>query len=118
MTLTLNFIVFLTILNIVQIYGQRKIIHTNYITSVISIDGKLNEEAWKSAKTVSDIVIYKLEIIHLDSSDLSRLLNMINLIHIYEYCINPKHQFNNQSIEIRRNQSNRERPFKQSFRHF
>ncbi len=45
MTLTGNFIVFLTILNIPQIYVQRKIIHTNSITSRISIDKKLNEEA-------------------------------------------------------------------------
>jgi hypothetical protein len=59
MTLTHNFIVFLTILNIAQIYGQRKIIHTNSITSRISIDGKLNEEAWKSAKTASDFVMYQ-----------------------------------------------------------
>lgn len=59
MSLTRNFIVFLTISSIVHIYGQRKTIHTNSITSRISIDGKLNEEAWMSAETASNFVMYQ-----------------------------------------------------------
>jgi hypothetical protein len=59
MTFTRNFIVFLTILTMTKIHGQRKIIHTNSITSRISIDGKLNEEDWKSAETASDFVMYQ-----------------------------------------------------------
>ena len=59
MTLTGTFIVFLTLINITQVYGQRKTVHTNSITSKISIDGKLNEETWKSAKTATDFVMYQ-----------------------------------------------------------
>jgi hypothetical protein len=59
MTLPRDFIVFLTVLSIVHIYGQKKIIHTNSITSRISIDGKLNEEAWITAEKASDFIMYQ-----------------------------------------------------------
>lgn len=50
---------FLTILSIVRVYGQKKTIRTNSITSRISIDAKLNEEAWISAETAFNFVMYQ-----------------------------------------------------------
>nr|WP_315195811.1 DUF5916 domain-containing protein [uncultured Flavobacterium sp.] len=54
-----NFLVFLIILYSTSFYCQKKTIHTNSITSRISIDGKLNEEAWELAKTASNFVMYQ-----------------------------------------------------------
>ncbi|PKB16070.1 DUF5916 domain-containing protein [Flavobacterium sp. 5] len=54
-----NFLVFLIILCGIKLYSQKKIIHTNSITSRISIDGKLNEEAWEFAEIATDFVMYQ-----------------------------------------------------------
>ncbi|MBF4471945.1 DUF5916 domain-containing protein [Flavobacterium sp. HJJ] len=59
MTIPRNFFVFLIILCSSSFYCQKKIIHTNSITSRISIDGKLNEEAWESADAASNFVMYQ-----------------------------------------------------------
>ncbi|REH00376.1 DUF5916 domain-containing protein [Flavobacterium aquicola] len=59
MIISRNFLVFLTILSCIKFYGQKKILHTNSITSRISIDGKSNEEAWKSAETAANFVMYQ-----------------------------------------------------------
>ena len=54
-----NFIVLLIFLSCTKFYGQKKIIRANSITSRVSIDGKLNEEVWKSAETATNFVMYQ-----------------------------------------------------------
>jgi hypothetical protein len=59
MILLRNFLIFFIILCSIKLYSQKKTIHTNSITSKISIDGKLNEEAWNSAETATNFVMYQ-----------------------------------------------------------
>ncbi|MEO8239821.1 MAG: DUF5916 domain-containing protein [Flavobacterium sp.] len=42
----------------IQGYSQKKTLQTQFTTENISIDGKLNEEAWKNAVTASDFVMF------------------------------------------------------------
>ena len=41
------------------VLGQKKILNTKSITSRISIDGKISEEAWDLAETASDFIMYQ-----------------------------------------------------------
>jgi len=54
-----NFLMFFIILFSFKLYSQKKIIHTNSITSKISIDGKLTEEAWNTAEIATNFVMYQ-----------------------------------------------------------
>lgn len=40
-------------------YGQKKVLRTEYITENITIDGKINEEIWKTASVATDFVMYE-----------------------------------------------------------
>lgn len=42
----------------IQGYSQKKTLQTQFTAENISIDGKLNEEAWKNAVTASDFVMF------------------------------------------------------------
>ncbi|WP_348822704.1 hypothetical protein [Flavobacterium aestuarii] len=54
-----NILILSIIVCSVHLHAKKKTIHTNSITSKISIDGKLNEEAWKSAEIAADFVMYQ-----------------------------------------------------------
>jgi hypothetical protein len=59
MTKIQNIIVYSLILCSSLLYGQKKTLNTKSITSKISIDGKLSEEAWISAETATDFTMYQ-----------------------------------------------------------
>jgi len=59
MSIPRNFLMFLIIPCFFKMHGQKKIIHTNFTTSKISIDGKLTEDAWNSAETATNFVMYQ-----------------------------------------------------------
>ena len=59
MTNIKNILIFFIILCSSILYGQKKTLNTKSITSKISIDGKINEEAWSSAEIASDFVMYQ-----------------------------------------------------------
>jgi hypothetical protein len=40
-------------------YGQKKVLHAKSIKDNITIDGKINEEAWKTASVATDFVMYE-----------------------------------------------------------
>ena len=54
-----NFLVLLMILCNINLYSQKKIFHTKPTTHKISIDGKLNEDEWKSVGTASEFLMYQ-----------------------------------------------------------
>lgn len=54
-----NCIFFLIILCACIAYGQKKKLIANRTTSKISIDGLINEEAWQSAATATDFIMYQ-----------------------------------------------------------
>jgi hypothetical protein len=43
----------------INIYGQKKVLHTESITENITIDGKINEQIWKTASVATDFVMYE-----------------------------------------------------------
>src|SRR3970040_766977 len=43
----------------INIYGQKKILHSKSITDNITIDGKINEEIWKTASVATEFVMYE-----------------------------------------------------------
>ena len=51
-------LLFLIICNITS-YGQKKVIHAKSINENITIDGKINEEIWKTASVASDFIMYE-----------------------------------------------------------
>ena len=59
MTIIRNSIVFFIIICTSLLYGQKKTLNTKSITSKISIDGKITEDAWNSAEIASDFVMYQ-----------------------------------------------------------
>ena len=40
-------------------YGQKKVLHAKSIKDNITIDGKINEEAWKTASVATDFIMYE-----------------------------------------------------------
>jgi hypothetical protein len=59
MTINRNFIVFSIILCTSLLYSQKKVLNTKSITTKISIDGKISEDAWNSAESASEFVMYQ-----------------------------------------------------------
>lgn len=59
MTFNRYILLFITFLCCYSSYCQKKALNTKSITSKISIDGKLTEEAWKSAVIATDFVMYQ-----------------------------------------------------------
>ena len=59
MTIIRNSIVFFIIICTNLLYGQKKTLNTKSITTKISIDGKISEDAWNSAEIASDFVMYQ-----------------------------------------------------------
>jgi len=59
MTFNRYILLFITFLCCYSSYCQKKALNTKSITSKISIDGKLTEEAWKSAAIATDFVMYQ-----------------------------------------------------------
>ncbi|MFE3866897.1 DUF5916 domain-containing protein [Flavobacterium sp. LS2P90] len=53
--LSLLFLIFCSI----STYSQKKALHTARITQNITIDGKINEEVWKTASVATDFVMYE-----------------------------------------------------------
>jgi hypothetical protein len=43
----------------INTYGQKKVLHTEAITENITIDGKINEEIWKTASVATDFIMYE-----------------------------------------------------------
>lgn len=52
------FILFLIFISFCT-YGQKKTLQAKNITESITIDGKINEEAWKTAPIATDFVMYE-----------------------------------------------------------
>jgi hypothetical protein len=59
MIINRNIIAFSIILCTSLLYCQKKVLNTKSITSKISIDGKISEDAWNSAETASEFVMYQ-----------------------------------------------------------
>ncbi|QKJ62579.1 DUF5916 domain-containing protein [Flavobacterium sp. M31R6] len=59
MTIIRNSIFFIIIICTSLLYGQKKTLNTKSITTKISIDGKITEDAWNSAEIASDFVMYQ-----------------------------------------------------------
>jgi hypothetical protein len=53
--LSLLFLIVCTI----NTFGQKKVLHAESITENITIDGKINEEVWKTASVATDFVMYE-----------------------------------------------------------
>jgi hypothetical protein len=59
MTKAKYILIFIAILCINTLYGQKKILNTKSITSKIAIDGKITEEEWNSAEIATDFIMYQ-----------------------------------------------------------
>jgi hypothetical protein len=53
-----NFFLFFILLNFCA-YGQKKTLQAKYTKESITIDGKINEEAWKSANIATDFIMFE-----------------------------------------------------------
>ena len=59
MTIIRSSIVFFIIFCTSLVYSQKKILNTKSITTKISIDGKIMEDAWNSTEIATDFVMYQ-----------------------------------------------------------